>query len=152
MLNSSELVSPWGRWLIEDDGEHIVAVDYWRQASSAQQSPLAAEAQQQLDQYLKQPDFQFELPLQPTGTDFQQRLWRHLQQIPAGHVETYGQAAKALGSAARAIGGACRANPIPLFIPCHRIIAKTGLGGFSGHIQGERIDLKRQLLQHEGVC
>lgn len=152
MLNKSELVSPWGRWQIEDDGESIVTVDYWQQAPQGCQSALAAEAQRQLERYLEQPDFVFDLPLKPVGTEFQLRLWRHLQAIPSGHVETYGQAAEALGSAARAIGGACRANPIPLFIPCHRIIAKNGLGGFSGHTQGERIDLKRQLLHHEGVC
>ncbi|MBW8192342.1 methylated-DNA--[protein]-cysteine S-methyltransferase [Neiella marina] len=157
MVNRSELVSPWGRWQLQDDGDHIIALDYWSQQSDHDHhneplSPLAIEAQQQLDAYLHSAAFQFSLPLKVKGTPFQQKLWCHLQAIPAGEVQTYGEVAKLLNSAARAIGGACRANPIPLFIPCHRIVAKGGLGGFSGHTQGERIDLKRQLLMHEGVC
>nr|WP_285817837.1 MGMT family protein [Echinimonas agarilytica] len=79
------------------------------------------------------------------------RVWQLMQAIPKGTVLTYGDAATALNSAARAVGGACKANPIPLIIPCHRIVAKQSIGGFSGKTKGETIDLKMFLLQHEGV-
>ncbi|MBD1391390.1 methylated-DNA--[protein]-cysteine S-methyltransferase [Neiella sp. HB171785] len=150
MLNRSDITSCWGRWQLTDDGNDILALDYWPQsASSNGVSALAKLAQQQLDAYLADANFQFDLPLRPIGTEFQCRVWQHLQQIPVGQVQSYGEAAGLLGSVARAVGGACRRNPIPLFIPCHRIVAKQGIGGFSGQVSGQQIDLKNALLQHE---
>jgi len=93
-----------------------------------------------------------DLLLQPQGTPFQQRVWAALRRIPAGESRTYGQLARELGTSARAIGGACRANPIPLFIPCHRVVAASGLGGFSGAREGRWLEIKSQLLQHEARC
>ena len=85
------------------------------------------------------------------GTDFQQRVWRALQAIPVGQVMTYGALAHRLGSSARAVGNACRRNPVPILVPCHRVIAAKGLGGFSGDTGGHLVDIKRRLLAHEGV-
>jgi methylated-DNA-[protein]-cysteine S-methyltransferase len=89
-------------------------------------------------------------PLKPQGTPFQQRVWQRLLQIPSGAVVRYGELAQELGSSARAVAGACRANPIPLIIPCHRVIAATGPGGYMGQSGGEALAIKRWLLQHEG--
>ena len=90
-----------------------------------------------------------DVPLNPAGTSFQKRVWSGLMAIPNGETMTYGELAKKLGTSARAVGGACRANPIPLLIPCHRVVAANGDGGFSGHTQGHWLDIKRWLLAHE---
>lgn len=84
------------------------------------------------------------------GTPFQQRLWRELTRIPFGETRSYGELAKKLNSSARAVAGACRRNPLPLLVPCHRVVAKTGLGGFMGRTDGPALAIKRWLLQHEG--
>lgn len=91
------------------------------------------------------------LPLLLRGTPFQCRVWRALQQIPCGRRVTYGALANELQSSARAVAGACRANPIPLLIPCHRVIAANGLGGYMGATEGDALALKRWLLRHEGA-
>ena len=91
------------------------------------------------------------LPLAARGTEFQHRVWRALQAIPPGETRTYGDLARQLGTSARAIGGACRANPCLIAVPCHRVIAKDGLGGFAGDIAGRRLAVKRWLLRHEGA-
>lgn len=114
--------------------------------------PLIARVQEQIDTYLQQPDYSFDLPLAPTGTDFQRWVWQQMCAIPAGQVRTYGEIAKLRDSAARAVGGACRANPLAPFIPCHRIVSGSGIGGYSGQWkEGERVDVKRWLLTHEGA-
>lgn len=90
-------------------------------------------------------------PVRLGGTDFQRRVWAALRQIPPGVTRTYGELARQLGSAPRAIGGACRANPVPLFVPCHRVVASTGAGGFAGRSAGRWPAIKRWLLAREGV-
>lgn len=91
------------------------------------------------------------LPVAPRGTAFQRRVWARLCAIPAGGVLSYGALARELGTSARAVGGACRANPIPLVIPCHRVVASHGLGGYSGARAGDWLAKKRWLLANEGV-
>lgn len=87
-------------------------------------------------------------PLSPSGTVFQQAVWRELMRVPPGATLTYGELACALGTAPRAVGGALRANPIPILIPCHRVLAASGLGGYAG--AGEKgLVRKRWLLEHE---
>ncbi|MBT3767356.1 MAG: methylated-DNA--[protein]-cysteine S-methyltransferase [Rhodospirillaceae bacterium] len=132
--------------LFEDDGA-LVAFD-WGEVPESQSSALLEEAHRQLDAYFNGTLQQFDLPLRPQGTAFQKRLWTLLQQIPYGTIQTYGDLAKALGSAARAVGGACGKNPLPIIIPCHRVISATGkLTGYTG---GDGIDTKRALLRLEG--
>ena len=92
-----------------------------------------------------------EVPLDVRGSAFQRRVWRALQQIPAGQTRTYGQLAAQLKSSPRAVGNACRQNPVPLLVPCHRVVAATGLGGFGGETRGKRLAMKRWLLEHEGA-
>jgi len=112
---------------------------------------LLREAIQQIQEYVKSPGFKFDLPLEPQGTDFQRKVWRVLQDIPAGQVRTYGEISAQLNSSPRAVGNACRQNPIPLIIPCHRVVSSQGIGGFAGETHGQKISIKQQLLLHEGV-
>lgn len=118
-------------------------------------TPLAHEAVRQLRAYLADPSFEFTLPLAPAGTAFQRRVWQRIAAIPRGTTRTYGELAADLASAPRPVGGACGANPYPLVIPCHRVVAaggaNGGLGGFARSRGGFLLDIKRWLLAHEGV-
>lgn len=113
--------------------------------------PLAGAIGTALQQFFRQSAGLRPVPLRLAGTPFQQRVWHALQQIPPGEVRTYGALARQLRSSPRAVGGACRRNPVPLLVPCHRVVAAQGLGGFAGHTAGQEIALKRWLLQQEGV-
>ncbi len=106
----------------------------------------------QLKRYFaEEPHTRFDVTMDNRGTTYQQRVWRALQQIPPGQTRTYGQLATQLKSSPRAVGNACRQNPVPLLVPCHRVVAATGLGGFGGETQGKRLAMKRWLLEHEGA-
>lgn len=115
--------------------------------------PVAELAAVQVARYLLDADFQFSLPLSEAGSVFQRKVWDAIAAIPRGTVRTYGQVAKHIGSAPRAVGQACGANWFPLIIPCHRVTAAGGLGGFSNHDDenGFHLSVKRWLLKHEGV-
>ncbi len=112
---------------------------------------LALETQRQLRNYFQSGGSEFLLPLGLLGTDFQVRVWRTLARISRGSVRTYGEVAHELGTSPRAVGNACRSNPVPLIIPCHRVVSASGIGGFAGATAGRRLDIKQWLLQHEGV-
>lgn len=114
---------------------------------------LAAKVAHQVQRYLTRPATRFSLPLAEIGSPFQRRVWAAIATIPCGQVRTYGQIAKLIQSAPRAVGQACGANWLPLVIPCHRVIAASGLGGFSQHDDedGFHLGVKRWLLAHEGV-
>jgi len=114
-------------------------------------TPLCRAVAAQLSAYGDDPAYRFDLPLAAAGTAFQRRVWSLLQQIPAGRTRTYGDAAQELHSAARAVGQACAANPFAPVVPCHRIVAQGGLGGFAHSTaqDGYLLDIKRWLLQHE---
>lgn len=132
----------------------LISVDlFTRKKLLAPESDLAKDAcQQVLDYFSKRlPDLKFNVVLNASGTEFQQKVWQALQKIPAGTVVTYGELATQLNTSARAVGGACRVNPIPLIVPCHRVVASTGLGGFSGSRDGLPMRIKSRLLEHEGV-
>lgn len=116
------------------------------------QALLAKEAVRQLRAYLKNPACAFSLPLAPAGTPFQRRVWAGIAAIGVGQTLTYGELAQTLGSGPRAVGNACGANPYPLVVPCHRVLAANqGLGGFARSRGGFLLDVKRWLLAHEGV-
>jgi methylated-DNA-[protein]-cysteine S-methyltransferase len=103
----------------------------------------------ELDAYWQNPAHVFDLLFVPSGTPFQLHVWHALMGIPAGHPATYGALAKQLGTAARAVGQACGANPLPILIPCHRVVAAHGLGGFMHSSSGMPLDVKTWLLAHE---
>lgn len=113
---------------------------------------LAKEAVRQLRAYLQEPRFVFSLPLAPAGTAFQRRVWQGIAAIAPGETRTYGELAESIGSGARAVGNACGANPYPLVVPCHRVVARGGgLGGFARQRGGFLLEVKRWLLAHEGI-
>lgn len=102
-----------------------------------------------LGEYLQQPDIRLDLPVLAAGTSYQQRVWQAIRDIPAGSTVTYGELAARVGSGPRAVANACGANPIPLVIPCHRVVAKEGLGGFMGGKLSSSLAIKQWLLLHE---
>jgi methylated-DNA-[protein]-cysteine S-methyltransferase len=115
---------------------------------------VADEAVRQVARYLADPAAPFTLPLAEVGTAFQKKVWKAIAAIPIGSVQTYGQVGKLIGCGApRAVGQACGANWFPLIIPCHRVTASGGLGGFSNHDDenGFHLSVKRWLLAHEGA-
>ena len=132
--------------------KEIVGIQYLEsQPILAPETPLAKETTKQLDAYLDDPAFDFSLPLRPAGTAFQQKVWQAIQAIACGKSLSYGEVAKAIGSAPRAVGQACGANPFPLIVPCHRVTAASGLGGFANAHDGWLLDVKRWLLAFEGA-
>ncbi|MCE2760033.1 MAG: methylated-DNA--[protein]-cysteine S-methyltransferase [Acetobacteraceae bacterium] len=140
------LHTPLGEVTISEDGGAIVALD-WGRGRDQEATPLLRQARDQLQEYFDGKRLRFDLPLAPEGSAFQKRVWAALCDIPAGETRSYADVARVLGSAPRAVGGANGANPIPLFIPCHRVIAADGsLGGYSG---GDGPATKRYLLDHE---
>jgi methylated-DNA-[protein]-cysteine S-methyltransferase len=122
------------------------------QAEVAPKSPLARESVRQLRAWLKDPQHEFGLPLAPAGTHFQRKVWQQIVAIPAGQTRSYGDVAAAIRSGPRAVGNACGANPYPIVVPCHRVVAANhGLGGFARQRGGFLLDVKRWLLTHEGI-
>ena len=116
------------------------------------QNKLAENAIQQINQYFADPEFEFDLPMIPKGSPYQNKVWQQIAKIPIGKVTTYGELAKKISSAPRAIGGACGANPYPLIVPCHRVVSATGIGGFAQQDEeGYHRNIKTWLLHHEGV-
>ncbi|MFZ6723393.1 methylated-DNA--[protein]-cysteine S-methyltransferase [Undibacterium sp. Ji49W] len=153
---SAIVEAPFGAVGIRSEGPHISELVYLpaRFKEKAPVDKLAEQAAKQVDAYLKNPDYQFTLPLKEAGTVFQGRVWQAISSIPRGQVLTYGQIAKHLRSAPRAVGQACGANWYPLVIPCHRVTAAGGIGGFAHHDDetGFHLGVKRWLLAHEGVA
>jgi methylated-DNA-[protein]-cysteine S-methyltransferase len=131
----------------------VTGIDYLplSERAVAPSDALAERVGRQIERYLADGGFRFDLPLAPAGTAFRRRVWDALSEIPVGESRTYGELARRLRTAARAIGGACGANPIALVIPCHRVVGTHGsLGGFMGVTDGDPIAIKRWLLAHEG--
>jgi methylated-DNA-[protein]-cysteine S-methyltransferase len=145
--------SPIGRLAVHTDGGRIAAIELGDAAVPLCQpaDAIAVRAVRQIQSYFDHPDTAFQLPLVPRGTPFQRRVWEVLSRIPAGRARTYGEIARELGTSARAVGAACRANPLPILVPCHRVVAADGLGGYSGNRGGRWLESKRWLLAHEGA-
>lgn len=140
------LLTPLGALTLSEDDGALVALD-WGRGRDQQETPLLRAAADQLQDYFDGRRVQFDLPLAPFGSPFRQRVWAALRAIPPGETRGYGDLARELGTAARAIGGANGANPIPIIIPCHRVVGAGGaLGGYSG---GEGPQTKRFLLELE---
>ena len=118
-------------------------------APVAPRNSLAERAAQQLERYRGNPDAKFDLPVMIEGSDLQRGVWHAMCAIPRGSTRTYGELARELGADARAIGQACGDNRLPLVIPCHRIVAADGLGGFGHATGGYLLEVKRWLLMHE---
>ncbi len=140
--------SPVGDLTVSEDNGALVALDFGRGMTQTRTALLDA-ALAQLAAYFDGSLTRFDLPLNPHGTAFQKKVWHLMVAIPYGGTRAYADLARDLSSAPRAIGGACGANPIPVIIPCHRVLAAGGkLGGYSG---GEGLDTKIALLRLEGA-
>jgi methylated-DNA-[protein]-cysteine S-methyltransferase len=144
----SYYLSPVGVLKIETNEEAVTGIRLVKDRLSAEgghsSHPLVKEVCRQLDEYFAGKRLKFDLPLAPKGTDFQQTVWKHLQQIPYGTTISYGQLAKSVGNpkACRAVGSANGKNPVAIVIPCHRVIASGG--GLGGYAYG--LEVKKQLL------
>lgn len=116
---------------------------------------VAMEATAQLKRYSLDAEFKFNLPLQLDGTAFEKKVWRAIAEIPKGEVRSYSQLAEQLNTSARAVGNACAKNPVPVIIPCHRVVAKDSIGGYAGETMDKSprglMRVKAWLLLHEGV-
>jgi methylated-DNA-[protein]-cysteine S-methyltransferase len=143
------LDSPVGPLTVTAEDDALVELD-WRRDSDTDASPLLIEARRQLQAYFACRLARFDLPVAPAGTQHQRKVWRAMQKIPFGGYQTYGELAAAIGSSPRAVGTACGRNPIPIIIPCHRVLAAGGkIGGYSG---SGGPATKRTLLSLEGVA
>jgi methylated-DNA-[protein]-cysteine S-methyltransferase len=140
------LHSPVGDLTLFAEDDAIIALE-WGWGSVQDPSPLLARAKAALDAYFDEdaplPD---DLPLNPRGTAYRQKIWAALRQIPLGETRSYAEIAAVAGGCPRSVGGANAANPIPIFIPCHRVLGSIGLGGYSG---GEGLATKQFLLNLE---
>ena len=150
------LKAPFGTLGISTEGPYVTGIRFLapsHPARAPRKDSLAFLACVQLQAYLDNPNYQFDLPLKLNGTHHRLAVWEAMQRIPAGKVRTYGEIAAELASSARAVGGACGANPIPVVVPCHRVIAAGGhIGGFMGaRDDGFELGIKRWLLAHEGA-
>lgn len=147
--------TPFATLGITTDGHYVTGIRFLAPDTPALAPPrdsVAFLACVQLQSYLRDPAFRFDMPLRLGGTRHQLAVWEAMQRIPAGDVRTYGDLARELKSSARAVGGACGANPIPVVVPCHRIVGANGLGGFMGaKDDGFELAIKRWLLGHEGA-
>lgn len=148
------LVAPFGAIGVRLEGEFLIGLEFLPPGTPLQTSRQALIKQigAELDAYYADPAHQFNLLLSPRGTAFRLNVWQALSAIPAGSTRSYGDIARQLGSAPRAVGQAVGDNPIPIIIPCHRVIAANGgLGGFMHSRTGYSQDIKRWLLRHEHV-
>lgn len=152
-LFSAVVAAPFGRMGIRIEHDEIRELVYLppAQALHAPRDALSREVAKQLSAYFKQPDFNFTLPVPAVGTTHQRKVWQQIAAIPRGTVLSYAQVARRIGSAPRAVGQACGANWYPLIIPCHRVTAANGIGGFARHDGGFHQQVKRWLLWHERV-
>lgn len=145
----SAMKTPLGWLEIEADDDALLKVHFVSHRPRAtDENDLIREARKQLDEYFEGKRKAFKLPLRLQGTLFQKKVWSALAEIPYGELRSYGDLAKRIGheGASRAVGSALGKNRLPILLPCHRIVAGNGIGGFTGGLR-----LKKFLLKHEGV-
>lgn len=145
------VTAPWGTLGYEVRDGALVSIDFLSSNVPARKARdvLGRRIEAQLQRFFKNPGAGFDIPLRPQGTDYQRRVWSAMQRIAPGERLTYGELARQLRSGPRAVGGACRANPIPLVIPCHRVVAARGMGGYCGAPTERMLRVKQWLLAHE---
>ena len=139
---------------IQLENSKLIKVDYLTSKNNIKPtSKFAENIQNKIEKYLKDTSKtnNLKIDVKLDVTPFQEKVLNQLILIPYGETKTYGEIAKKLKTSPRAVGNACRRNPIPIVIPCHRVVASKGLGGYSGATEGETQDIKRHLLKLEGV-
>jgi methylated-DNA-[protein]-cysteine S-methyltransferase len=150
----AKLMTPFALLGIRTDDEELAEIVFLSKDGDvlSPQNRIAEQACTQIGRYVGDPEFRFKLPLARRGTPFQRRVWGKIAAIEPGCTRSYGELARELGSAPRAVGQACGANPLPLVVPCHRVLAAGGIGGFAHHQGGFHLSVKRWLLGHEGAA
>lgn len=146
-------VTPFAVLGMVSDGSVLTSVRYLPR-STASVAPLdrvTERACREVERYLADPEFRFTVPYRLDGTPFQRRVWHEIEKLSPLKTITYGNMARRLCSGPRAVGGACGANPVPLIVPCHRVLSASGLGGFMGGKDPFPLSVKRWLLGHEGL-
>ena len=154
MNHDAILPTPFGALGVRVNGETLIGLEFLPPGTRlhASSDAFVKQIADQLDAYYANPEHRFSLALAPAGTEFRRKVWQALAKIPAGRTLTYGDIARQLVSGPRAVGQAVGDNPIPIIIPCHRVIAADGgLGGFMHSRTGYSQDIKRWLLAHEHV-
>ena len=150
----ASLKTPFAHLGFSLEQDRLVAIDFIDAEDEIKAASECARAIcDQVRRYIDNPKqaYRFTIPCMIEGTSFQKKVWNELVKIPAGKVVSYGALAKKLGTSARAVGNACRKNPVPVVIPCHRVVSATGIGGYSGDTGGALLAIKRWLLEHEGA-
>ena len=152
-MQSFTMDSPIGRLTVEEEDGAITRLRWSPKAplsAGEPATPLLRAAKTQLDAYFaRQLTQDFHLPVRPRGSEFQQAVWQRMQKIPYGGTATYGEMARDIDGVARAVGEACGANPIPIIIPCHRVVG--GSGGWGGYSGRGVVETKSFLLALEGA-
>jgi methylated-DNA-[protein]-cysteine S-methyltransferase len=145
--------APFGKLGIRCSDTDLLGVEFLSCKTKVQppQGVMAKAICAELEAYLADAKHEIDLPFELDGTHHQCNVWQAMLDIPCGQTLTYGELAKKISSSAQAVGQACGSNPIPVVIPCHRVVGKTGLGGFMKQAEGDSLDIKRWLLMHEGV-
>ncbi len=150
---ATSLATPIGQLGLQFDKGELVAVKFIKEKTARPAGVLSQKTLstiKRIEAYFDSHQPLLHIPLRfLRGTPFQQRVWQALRTIPFGQTLTYGDLAQQLGTGPRAIGAACRTNPLPLVIPCHRVVAANGLGGFAGKSES-MLKIKKWLLAHEG--
>jgi len=150
---AAKLATPFAVLALRTNGVALTSLQYLphTEPAAAPTDHVAQQAVREIQRWLDDPEYRFTVALAPVGTAFRQRVWAALTAIPSGTCRTYGDVARLVGSVPRAVGQACGDNPIPLIIPCHRVVGAQGaLGGFMHAADGDAIAIKRWLLAHEG--
>ena len=141
--------SPLGRLTLREADGRLTEINWRGKHTASDETPLLLEAKRQLAAYFAGERRAFDLPVSPAGPPLEQRVWRLMSAIPYGETRSYGELARALSATAQDIGQACGRNPLPIVIPCHRVMAAEGrLGGYSG---GRGVETKLKLLTLEGA-
>jgi methylated-DNA-[protein]-cysteine S-methyltransferase len=147
------LETPIGRLVLESDGDVLIGVRLPNERGHTRRAaedvpPVLKETATQLEEYFAGERTAFDLPMELDGTDFQREVWNELTRIPYGETISYGVLARRVGrpNGPRAVGQANGRNPIPIIVPCHRVLASNGIGGYGGGLK-----VKRALLALEGV-
>lgn len=151
MIYQAKLAAPFGVLGIHCDDTALLGIDFLA-ATYLPEQPVSAMAEAvclQLMGYFADPDTPFIIPLRYTASAHRKKVWQAMLSIPRGETRSYGELAAELHSCAQAVGQACGANPIPIVIPCHRVVGKSSLGGFMHHAEGSPLNIKRWLLTHE---
>ena len=155
-MNDSDcccIKTPFGPLRLEFANGKLAGLEFMEPGSGLKRpmGRIQESAAAQIRNYLKEPQTRFDYEFPDGGTPFQRRVWREVARIPPGRTCSYGDIARRLNTSPRAVGNAMGANPMPIMIPCHRVVGRNGLGGFMGADRGWGMDIKKWLLDHESA-